>query len=101
MLVLRLTRVGKKKEPTYRIVAQEKKRDPWGKALEILGNYNPKTKALVSQNDRIKHWISKGAQASPTLHNLLVREKIIDAPKIKVTPPPKRKDAVKTEEKAA
>lgn len=85
MLVIRLSRVGKKKEPSYRILVQEKSKDPWGKAFENVGFYNPRTtpKTLTLKEDRIKAWIAKGAQPSPTLHNLLVDAKVIDSPKKK------------------
>jgi small subunit ribosomal protein S16 len=84
MLVIRLTRVGKTKQPTYRIVVQDKLRDPWGKAIEILGQYNPRTKpkTFSVSSERVKTWIAKGAKPSPTLHNLLVDAKIIDGPKL-------------------
>jgi small subunit ribosomal protein S16 len=81
MLVIRLTRVGKKKQPSYRIVVQEKSKDPWGKAIEIIGNYNPRTKALVIKEDRVKHWIGQGAHPSPSLHNILLKEKLISGEK--------------------
>lgn len=83
MLVIRLSRVGKRKQPSYRVVVQEKGRDPWGKALSILGNYNPRTKALIVRADEVKEWIGKGAQPTATVHNLLVNAKIVDAPKMK------------------
>ena len=85
MLVIRLTRVGKKKQPTYRIVVQEKHRDPWGKSIEILGHYNPRTKAFEVKAERVKHWISQGAQASPTMHNLLITHKVIEGDKVRAT----------------
>ncbi len=85
MLVIRLTRVGKRKQPTYRIVVQEKHRDPWGTSVEILGHYNPRTKAIEVKGDRVKHWISKGAQPSPTMNNLLITNKIIEGDKLRAT----------------
>lgn len=85
MLVIRLTRVGKKNQPTYRVVVQEKHRDPWGTSVEILGHYNPRTKVLVVKGDRVKHWISKGAQPSPTVHNLLITNKVIEGKKLRAT----------------
>lgn len=85
MLVIRLTRVGKRKQPTYRIVVQEKHRDPWGTSVEILGHYNPRTKAIEVKGDRVKHWISKGAQPSPTMNNLLITNKIIEGDKVRAT----------------
>ena len=85
MLTIRLTRVGKKKQPSYRIVVQEKKHDPWGTSLEILGNYNPRTKALVAKADRIKHWIALGAKPSATVNNLFITNKLIEGEKMKNT----------------
>ena len=87
MLVIRLTRVGKKKQPSYRVVVQEKARDPWGRSVEIVGRYNPRStpKEFVVKEDRIKYWISKGAQPSPTVHNLLVDAKVIEGSKLKNT----------------
>lgn len=79
--------MGKKKQPTYRIVVQEKSKDPWGKSAEILGNYNPRAKenALTVKEDRVKHWIQMGAKPSATVHNLLVDAKIVPGPKMKNT----------------
>ncbi len=87
MLVLRLSRVGKRKQPTYRLVVQDKKKDPWGKAIEILGHYNPRTKpkTIVFNIDHIKGWLAKGAQPSPTVYNILVDLKVIEGPKQKAT----------------
>ena len=87
MLVIRLTRIGKKKQPSYRLVVQDKTRDPWGKALDIVGNYNPRTtpKTLVLKEDRIKEWIAKGAQPSATVNNLLIDAKVIKGEKMKNT----------------
>lgn len=81
--MIRLSRVGKKGYPTYRLIISEKQRDPYGKALEILGAYNPHTKNLEAKADRIKHWISMGAQMSDTVNNLLVTKKVIDGKKTK------------------
>lgn len=87
MLVIRLTRVGKKKQPSFRVVVQDKLRDPWGKAKDIIGQYNPRTKPKTIKIDeaRVKFWMDKGAKPSPTVHNLLVDAKIIKAEKVKAT----------------
>lgn len=79
MLTIRLTRTGKRHKPQYRIVLQEKGRDPWSPALEILGNYNPHTSpSTVELNEeRISHWLSMGAQPSNTVHNMLVNAGLI------------------------
>jgi len=95
MIVIRLTRVGKKKQPTYRIVVQDKKRDPWGASIDIVGNYNPRTKpkTIVFKEDRIKHWLEQGAQPSNTVHNLLVDAKLIKGAKRCATTHDKNKTA--------
>jgi small subunit ribosomal protein S16 len=83
MLSIRLSRVGKKKAPVYRIVVMPKHNDPWAKSTEILGHYNPRKnpRELVVQADRIKYWLDKGAQATDTVWNLLVDEKVIEGKK--------------------
>jgi len=83
MLTIRLTRVGKKKYPTYRVIVSEKSRDPWGRFLEQLGNYNPHTKEKTFNKERILHWLEKGAQPSATVYNLLVNAGIIKEDKKK------------------
>ncbi len=78
MLEIKLSRTGKSKQPYYRLVVLEKNRDPWGDYLELLGNYNPRTKELTIKEDRIKYWLSVGATTSNTVHNLLLEKKIIE-----------------------
>lgn len=87
MLVVRLTRIGKKNQPVFRVVLAEKSRAVKGKFIEILGNYNPRLKTKVFKAEKIKYWLSQGAKASPTVHNLLVSEKIIEGPKVKAWRP--------------
>lgn len=85
MLHIRLTRIGKKKQPEYRLMVCEKSRDPWGKALEILGHYNPRTnpRTVSLKTDRITYWISVGAQCSDTVWNLLLDEGVVKGEKRK------------------
>ncbi len=85
MLSIRLSRIGKKKQPIYRVIVTEKHRDPWGKALEILGNYDPRSadKKLDLKADRVKHWLSVGAQPSATVKNLLIKEGLLSGDKAK------------------
>jgi small subunit ribosomal protein S16 len=70
---LRLTRVGSKKNPIYRIVAADSRSPRDGKFLEIVGRYNPQTEPSTIELDeeRIRHWLSKGAQPSNTVQRLL------------------------------
>lgn len=92
MLTIRLTRVGKTKQPFYRFIVSEKSRDPWGNALEILGTYHPLSKpaAINLHDDRVQYWISKGAQCSDTVWNLLVDRKTVTGEKRKITRMTKR-----------
>ena len=85
MLAIRFARVGKTKQPTYRITVSEKGRDLYGRSLEILGHYNPRSKVCEVNSERIKYWISVGASVSPTVYNLLVDQQVIAGPKVKVT----------------
>ncbi|MBU2566406.1 30S ribosomal protein S16 [Patescibacteria group bacterium] len=97
MLHIRLTRIGKKKQPEYRFIVCEKSKDPWGKALEILGHYNPLVSpAKVEVNkDRIEHWIKNGAQCSDTVWNLLLDQGVVKGEKRKQSKiSKKRKQAI-------
>jgi small subunit ribosomal protein S16 len=88
MLSIRLSRIGKKKLPSYRLLVTEKSRDPWGKHLELLGTYDPlATPKKVDFNaDRIKYWMSKGAQPTATVRNMLIGLKMIEGEKVKAHP---------------
>jgi small subunit ribosomal protein S16 len=104
MLKIRLQRVGRKHEPTFRVVLTDSKNSTKsGKIHEILGSYDPRKKTEAFQGDRIKDWMSKGAQLSGTIHNLLISHKIIDGKKINVLPhkKPFKSEAKLAEEKAA
>lgn len=82
MLTIRLTRVGTRNAPAFRVVVQEKHRAPVSKSIEILGNYTPRLKFVKLNAERIQYWISKGAQPSETLHNLFVSQGIITDKKV-------------------
>lgn len=84
MLMLRFQRIGRRNDPAFRIVATEKRSKPKSGFLEILGSYHPKTKDTQLKNERILYWLSKGAQASETVHNLLVSKGVIQGKKIAV-----------------
>lgn len=85
MLTIRLSRMGKKGHPTYRLIISEKARDTHGRALEILGSYNPHNKKLQAKGDRINYWIEQGAGMSPTVNNLLIKNKLIKGKIAKAT----------------
>ena len=86
MLTIRLSRVGKRKQPTYRLIVLEKSKDPWGDCLEIFGHLNPRAKdaKLILKEDRLRHWLSKGAQLSDTVHNLLIAQGLIKGEKRRI-----------------
>lgn len=85
MLAIKLSRKGKKNQPFFRIILLEKAKDPWGDFLEDLGYYNPLIKKVSLEEERIKYWLSKGAQPTGAVHNLLISQGIIKGKKIKVT----------------
>ena len=91
--------------PTYRIVVVEHARSPKaGNFLEKLGSYNPKTKERILNTERIKYWLSVGAQASGTMHNMLVSAGIVQGKKVNVLPrksPPKAEAAPESSTPAA
>ena len=84
MLAIKLQRVGKKHQPSYRLVVAEKKSKMAGPPVEDLGTYNPFTKAAVFSKERILHWVKMGAKPTVTVHNLLVGQGIVSAPKTAV-----------------
>ncbi len=78
MVVIRLSRKGAKNSPAYRIMAADQDYSRDGRNLEILGNYIPAgTQRGISLNrERVEYWLSKGAQPSATVRNLLKKQGI-------------------------
>jgi small subunit ribosomal protein S16 len=70
---LRLMRMGKKKQPTYRIVAADSRAPRNGRFIEIIGNYNPRNEpsTLTVDNDKAIAWLRQGAQPTETVEKLL------------------------------
>jgi small subunit ribosomal protein S16 len=98
MLVMRFFRIGKKNQSAFKIVVTDKRNPPkGGKFVEEVGFWNPLTKEKILKGDRIKYWLSVGAQPSASVHNLLVKEKIIEGEKI---PKHKKKKEEKQKERA-
>ena len=94
MLKIRLKRVGRKHDPSFRIVVVESTKGPKsGNYLETLGNYDARSDKKTVNVDRTKYWISVGAQLSDTVHNILVGEGVISGKKINVLP---RKSPIKS-----
>ncbi len=83
MLIIRLLRVGKRNQPYFKIVVTDKRNAPRkGRFVEEVGFYNPLKKEKNLKTDRIKYWLSVGAKVSDSVHNMLVKEKIIEGKKI-------------------
>lgn len=78
MLAIRLSRIGKKKRPYYRIVVTEKTRPRNGRFVEIVGTYDPlkKPAEVKLDSERIKYWLGCGAQPSDTVRSFLRNQKI-------------------------
>jgi small subunit ribosomal protein S16 len=70
---MRLTRVGSKKNPIYRVVVADSRSPRDGKFIEILGRYNPQTEpsTIDLDEDKVKEWLAKGAQPSDSVSRLL------------------------------
>ncbi|HRS47819.1 MAG TPA: 30S ribosomal protein S16 [Candidatus Paceibacterota bacterium] len=95
MITIRFKRVGKKHQPSYRVIVTDKNLGgPKGKAIEYLGWYNPLSKKYSLKKERISYWLSQGAQTSDSLYNLLVKDGIITDKKkvIKIKPKKKAKE---------
>jgi small subunit ribosomal protein S16 len=112
-VAIRLTRVGATKRPAYRVIAIDKRRSRDGRAIEILGYYDPLTEPATVrlETDKIKAWIGKGAQPSDTVVKLMRQAEAAstagtDAPKPKratrgASAKPSRKAVAKAEAAAA
>ena len=86
MLKIRLQRVGRVHEPSFRLVLTDSKNSSKsGRFKEILGSYDPRKSTDALEAERIKYWISQGASPTDTVHNLLVKHKIINTKKINVS----------------
>ena len=87
MLMMRLQRVGRKNDPSYRIVVTDKRTGPKSdKHVDRLGSYNPKMNHIQLDTEKAKEWLVKGVQPSDTLHNILVSQGVIKGKKINVLP---------------
>lgn len=97
MLKIRLQRIGRKNDPSFRAVLTDSKNSTKsGKFLEVVGTYNPKSGTTNFESERIQYWMGKGAKLSDTMHNFMVSAGVIQGKKINVlskkTPTKKRKE---------
>ncbi len=97
--MIRFQRIGRTNDPAFRIVVLEKERAAKaGNIVELLGTYNPRSKALTLNEEHTKDWIKKGAQPTGSIHNLLINKGVIEGKKINVLG---KKTPQKTEEQIA
>jgi small subunit ribosomal protein S16 len=80
LLRIRLRRVGKKKQPAYRLVVADSRAPRDGAFVEIIGHYNPRTEPATLEIDREKaeSWLARGAQPSEAVARLLARQGIVE-----------------------
>lgn len=73
MVTLRLARFGAKKRPFYRIVAADSRAKRDGRFIEVIGTYDPRSEppSVNLKDDRIRYWLSVGAQPSDTVRRLI------------------------------
>jgi len=105
MLMIRFQRIGRTNDPAFRIVVLEKERAAQaGNILELLGTYNPRSKALTLDEAGVKGWIAKGAQPTDSIRNLLINKGVIQGKKVNALPkrtPQKDEAAIAAEAEAA
>ncbi len=104
MLMIRFQRTGRTNDPSFRIAVLEKERAAQaGNIVELLGTYNPKSKALTLNEEQVKFWISKGAQPTDAIRNLLITKGVIEGKKVNVLPKktPQKNEAALAAEAAA
>ncbi len=95
---IRLSRGGSKKRPFYRVVAADQRAPRDGRFIERLGSYNPMlpqdhAERFVINEERVKYWLSKGAQPTERLEKLLSKLGLVAAPALREQP---KKSALKT-----
>lgn len=78
MLRIRLSRVGKRKQPSYRIVVMDQKKPRDSAYVEVVGHYDPRPQpaAITLKADRIQYWLGQGAQPTDTVRSFLRRQKL-------------------------
>lgn len=91
MLAIKFKRIGKKHQPSFRVVVMEKRSKVQGRYVDDLGWYNLDNKSFNLNKERVAHWIGVGAQPTDSVHNLLVKSGAIKASKKPVHKKSKKK----------
>lgn len=100
MVKLRLIRVGRRNDPHFRLVAQDVRKAPKGRYLELLGFWSPIQKAKKLEKEKILAWLQKGAKPTDSVWNMLVREDVVRGKKIAVHAKPKIKGKAENVDKS-
>lgn len=81
MLMIRLARVGARKQPQYRVVVIEKERPRNGRPVEVVGTYNPRSTpaSIELKRERVEYWVSKGAKMSGRVSKLFSKPAPVSA----------------------
>ena len=96
MLAIKLKRIGKRHQATYRVIVSERRKKIEGRSVEDLGWLDPHTNKFSLNSEATKKWLSVGAQPTDTVRNLLIRAKIItDTKKVPLHLKPKKKEKAK------
>ena len=86
MLKIRLQRIGRKHEPSFRLVLTDSKNSTKsGRFAEVLGSYDPRKTTEAFNKERIQYWLYRGAGLTPSVNNLLVKKRVISGKKIHVS----------------
>jgi len=93
MLTIRLTRIGKRNQPMYRVVLAEHTKPANGKFIEILGHFDPKSGKAELKKERIEYWLKQGSKVSQTVASMLKKQGVkgdLDVMNKKGRPKPKK-----------
>lgn len=93
---MRLQRRGKRNHPTYRVVVAEQHAPIKGKFIADVGSYNPHTNEFKVNQEETNKWLQTGTKPSPTVHNLLIENKITKGEKVTSWRPKKKEDEKET-----
>lgn len=87
MLKMRLQRIGRKNNPSFRVIVTDSRNAvSRGRYVDLLGSYDPRLDRVQIDGEKAKQWIQNGVQVSDTVHNLLVSQKVIEGKKKNVLP---------------
>jgi small subunit ribosomal protein S16 len=87
MLKMRLQRIGRKNNPSFRVIVTDSRNAPSrGRHVDLIGSYDPRQDRIEIDAEKAKHWIQNGAQVSDTVYNILVAKKIVEGRKKNVLP---------------